>query len=87
MDYKFYIPASTRYVQFNTEHEITMIQLFEKDGTQLSIMHQNGESPLEVHELISYGEICLFYKFMKNGLAEYDPYAIFPKELKKAHLQ
>lgn len=86
MDYKYYIPSSTRYVVFENvpikEDSITLIQIFEADGKQISIMYQNGESPLEVHEIVSYGEIVQFHRHFKKGLVEYDPYAIFPESMR-----
>ncbi len=86
MDYKFYIPASTKYVLFEKiplkEDSITLIQIFEENGEQISISYQNGDPTMEVHEYISYGQILEVYRQVKAGAREYDPYAIFPESMR-----
>jgi hypothetical protein len=86
MDYKFYIPASNKYVQFNNDHDITVWSVYE-DGKQLAWLSQQGETDLAVHELLSIGQILEVYKQVKNKTREYDPYAIFSESMKKYALE
>lgn len=79
---KFYIPASTRYVEFQTDHDITVYNVYEADGSYSKWLPQFGKSPLEDHELISVGQIIEIHKQVKNGTREYDPYAIYPESMR-----
>ncbi len=84
---KFYIPASTRYVDYDESHDITVWNVYEADGSYSHWAPQFGPSPLETHELLSIGEIKQVYKQIKAGTREYDPYAIFSAEMKKYALE
>lgn len=87
MNYKFYIPSSTRYVEFDNSHDITVWNVYEADGSYSKWLPQFGPSPLKTHELISIGEIKEVYRQVKNGTREYDSYAIFSEEMKKYALE
>lgn len=80
---KFYIPASTRYVEFDHSHEITVWNVYEADGSYSYWLPQMGPSPLETHELLSIGRIVEVHKQVVAGTREYDPYAIFSEAMKK----
>lgn len=81
----FYIPASTKYVDFETHDGITLWNTYNKDGTGANIQWQNGESDLEIHEILSVGRILEVHKQVVAGTREYDPYAIFSETMREDH--
>lgn len=79
---KFYIPASTKYVEFETHHDVTIFNVYEADGSCSKWLPQIGKSSLEDHELISIGQIIEIHKQVKADIREYDPYVIYPESMR-----
>lgn len=84
---RFYIPASDKYVQFDNFGGIIGWNILDSKDNFLNIKHQNGTSDLEVHELISVGQIIEVHHQIQKGQREYDSYAIFTEAMKKSALE
>lgn len=87
--YKYYlVPSSGKYVRFTITNGISLYNVVDANtDKELPWLAQDGSTDLEVYELIEVGRAIERHRFVQSGQAEYDPYFLWPQDIKKVHLQ
>jgi len=87
--YKYYLaPSTEKYVKFEIVDGISIYNIADANtDKELAVFAQDGSSDLHPVDLIEIGRAVERHRFVQSGQAEYDPYFLWPKEIKKVHLQ